>query len=439
VFSSDHQKRYSLAFTVFIVAIILALIVNLVNLNKERFQKSDVVRLYFADNISAAHLQIIVQFNRLYAGRIEVIPIDLPFSKFSTNERKELIARSLRSRSSRIDIFAVDQIWVPRFAKWGEPLAKYFMQTNLSKILPPALATCYYDNSLVGIPLYIDLGVMYYRKDLIEPTRDSLLIRKLKASISWEELVDYGLTHPERRPFYLFQGDGYEGLVCNYLEILGAMGGRIYQDGELAINTELGRKSAQFMSDLIHRYHLAPPEVSSYNERESYYHALTRDALFFRGWSSFLKDMPIMTRDSVKVRQLEMAYLPRFGDHPPVTVFGGWNLMISRYSTHKAEAYKFLEYILSEEVQRTLFETSGYLPILKTLYDDPQIIARNPYITYVKQLMNAGIHRPMLINYTKISDILSFYLNQLLKNQISAEEALKLIDNAIQTRNIFLK
>jgi multiple sugar transport system substrate-binding protein len=31
-----------------------------------------------------------------------------PFQKFSTNERKELLTRSLRSKSDRIDIFSVD-------------------------------------------------------------------------------------------------------------------------------------------------------------------------------------------------------------------------------------------------------------------------------------------------------------------------------------------
>ena len=84
------------------------------------------IKLYFADNITAGHQIIIDKFNRIHQDKIQVIPVNLPFSKFSTNERKELLARTLRSRSERLDIFAVDVIWNHRFAKWAEPLDDYF-------------------------------------------------------------------------------------------------------------------------------------------------------------------------------------------------------------------------------------------------------------------------------------------------------------------------
>ncbi|MCD6205288.1 MAG: hypothetical protein J7L22_06465, partial [Candidatus Marinimicrobia bacterium] len=80
-------EKYSILFTMFIFAIIVALIFNLISLNKDRFITKKPTRLYFADNMSAAHLKIIDNFNKLYAGSIEIIPIDLPFSKFTTNER----------------------------------------------------------------------------------------------------------------------------------------------------------------------------------------------------------------------------------------------------------------------------------------------------------------------------------------------------------------
>ena len=73
---------------------------------------SFVKKIYFVDHISAAHQKVIDKFNEKYKGQIEVVAINLPFVKFSTNERKELLARYLRSKSDRIDIFSVDQIWL---------------------------------------------------------------------------------------------------------------------------------------------------------------------------------------------------------------------------------------------------------------------------------------------------------------------------------------
>lgn len=437
---SHKKSRYGYLFALFVFALILVLIFNLISLNKRRFQKKEVVKLYFADNISEAHQKIIDNFNAKYRGRIEVIPVNLPFTKFTTNVRKELIARSLRSRSSRIDIFAVDQIWVPRFAKWGEPLAKYFMQTDLSKIIPQALETCYYKDILLGIPLYIDIGVMYYRDDLIIDTGEYTDIRqRLHESILWEDLIAYGLKYYQNRPFYLFQGDNFEGLICNYLEILGSMGGNLLDDGQLKINTPKGRSSAQFMLNLICKYKFAPPEVSTFIERESYYYALEKDVPFFRGWSSYLKDIDIQGQDPEKVKYLRMAYLPHFAGHEPVTVFGGWNLMISKYSDNKPEAFEFLRYIQTEEVQKIMFETSGYLPILKSIYSDPDVVGQYPYIVYVGEIMKTGIHRPSLVNYTKISDILSFYLNKVLKSEMAVDEALRRAEETIASDKLFLR
>jgi len=434
------KNKYNNLFALFVFAITLALVFNLISLNKKRFQKKEVTRLYFADNISEAHKKIIENFNKMYKGQIEVVPINLPFTKFTTNERKELIARSLRSRNSRIDIFAVDQIWVPRFAKWAEPLDKYFMQRDLSKFLPQALSTCYYQDDLLGIPLYLDISVLYYRDDLIKAIPGFENIRdELHQSIAWERLLEYGQKYGKSKTFYLFQGDNYEGLICNYLEILGSMGGAFFQDNELKVNTEKGRQSAQFMHDLIEKYKLSPPEVTDFIERESYIYALQNDAPFLRGWSSYLKDLDIQDQNPEKVKQLRMAFLPHFSGYPRMTVFGGWNLMISKYSDKKWESFEFLRYIQSEEVQKILFETSGYLPVLKSCYTDTTMLQAYPYLGYIKEMIACGVHRPALINYTKISDILSFYLNKILKSEISAAEGLQEADETIKSDKLFLR
>jgi beta-glucosidase len=97
-----------------ITIVILALIFYTVFLFKNQSEgKVKITKIYFADHISPAHEELIRKFNIAYENKIEVIPINLPFSKFTTNERKELLARALRGKSDRIDIFSVDLIWIP--------------------------------------------------------------------------------------------------------------------------------------------------------------------------------------------------------------------------------------------------------------------------------------------------------------------------------------
>ena len=99
------------------------------------------MKIYYVDNISNSHQKLVDNFNQNNKGEIEVVPIDIPFYKFSTNERKELLIRALRGKSERLDIFAADIIWVSRFAKWTENLDNYFSQEEKSRLTERALAT----------------------------------------------------------------------------------------------------------------------------------------------------------------------------------------------------------------------------------------------------------------------------------------------------------
>lgn len=134
--------------------------------------KLNVKTIYFVDHISSAHQKVIDLFNERNKSSIRVETINLSFDKFSTNERKELLARYLRSKNNRIDIFSVDQIWVPRFVRWGISLNSLIDSSEVNKIIPNALTTCYYDDSLYAVPLYIDISVMFYRDDLLRKLPD---------------------------------------------------------------------------------------------------------------------------------------------------------------------------------------------------------------------------------------------------------------------------
>ena len=119
------KQKWGLLFLLFVTIAYIIVSSFLYRSNKE-----DVTEIYFADRITAAHKMLIDKYNELHKGKVKVIPIDFPNFDFSTNERKEMLARSLRGRGDGIDLFAVDPIWVQRFAKWCEPLDKYFSDTE---------------------------------------------------------------------------------------------------------------------------------------------------------------------------------------------------------------------------------------------------------------------------------------------------------------------
>jgi multiple sugar transport system substrate-binding protein len=399
------------------------------------------VRVYFADHISRVHELVIQKFNEKYKGWIEVIPVNLPFDKFSTNERKELLARSLRSKSDRLDLYSVDQIWVPRFAKWSEPLDEYFSPAERAKILSYAFSSCTYDSMLVSVPLYIDIGMMYYRRDIIQrlPDADKIEV-KLKRSISWDELLQLRDRLQYRgKPFYVFQGNDYEGLVCNYFELLAGKDRQFFAQNTIDLNSQTARSALQQLVDFVNKDNISPASVVEFDENSSYRYMLDHDAVFVRGWPNFIENFRKLYPDTVKINDLGRAALPHCPGQHPTSVFGGWNIMLSKYSTKKKEALEFMKFLQTKEIQELLFEVGGFIPVNNAVYADSQYMSQRPELAYYRQLLDHGFHRPSLKEYTKISDIISHYVHRAISKELSVDEALSKASQMIRSNKVLIK
>ncbi|MBU0558852.1 MAG: extracellular solute-binding protein [Bacteroidetes bacterium] len=423
--SSSGNIPNWLIYFIILVAIIISVVFYLFPFQNDFITNEKVAKVYFADNITKAHTELIKIFNEKYKGEIEVIPVDIPTEKFTTNKRKELIALTLRSRNSRIDLFAVDQIWIPRFAKWAEPLENYFSANELEKLLPQALNTCVYNDTMFAIPFFIDVGVLYYRKDLIEKLDNASEVKeKLKEGISWNDLIK--LKESFRNKYlYVFQGDAYEGLICNYIEILGIEGGGIYANGKFDVYNSQTIASAQKLVDLIYKYKITPKDVAKFDESKSYEYALENNIPFFRGWPTTLKYSNLVSKTTNKLNLLGEAALPKGSNGYSTSTIGGWNFILSRFSSVKKEAVTFIKFVVSQEIQELNFNTGSYLPIIKSFYNNNELIKKYPRLGEFKQIIENGLHRPSDDNYTKISDVLSLYLNKALKKELTVQEALK--------------
>lgn len=397
--------------------------------------------IYYVDHISSAHQKVIDLFNQRNKGSIKVETINLSFEKFSTNERKELLARYLRSKNNRIDIFSVDQIWVPRFAKWGVPLNKILDSSEVSNIIPQALETCIYNDSLVAIPLYIDIGLMFYRDDILKQQPDyKQLVEKLENSITWEDFIDLSKRFKtSSNPFYIFQADDYEGLLCSFAELMANQNNpMISKDDKVLIDSPEGKKSLQLLVDLVNHYKISPQKVTNLRENESFRFFAENDGLFVRGWPSMIDDENEFLSDEERAN-IKIVPLPHLKDSDPKLVFGGWNLMVSKFSDKQPEVIQFAKFLLSEESQKIMYEEGRYLPINTRLYADNNFINKYPDLIKLNNLYKYGVHRPFLEDYTNVSDILSYYLNLAIRKEINVEEALKDATKKINEKVILVK
>ncbi len=418
-----------------IIILIFILIGNIISPNSS--SQSDIIKkIYYVDHISDGHKRVIAEFNKKYKGEIEVVPINLPFEKFSTNERKELLTRYLRSKSDRIDIFSVDQIWVPKFAKWGIDFEPLLSQSQKDNLLGVTKETSYYQKAFVAVPLYIDVSLLYYRDDLLKNLPDySKICKKLDASITWDDFIKLHVKIKNSgSKFYLFQADDYEGLVCNFFEMVLNQNPSYCKGDKIRIYTPQAEKALTLLCDLVNKYKLSPKEVTYYRELQSYKYYLNNNGYFLRGWPGFTSTYnKFIINNPEMANNLKKAPTPHFDGFNPCSVFGGWNLMISKNSTKTAEALKFINFMLSEESQKTLYELEGYLPVNKKIYEDSVYVQKHPELKFYNSLLLKGVNRPFLENYTNMSDILCLYLNQAIEKNITPKEALMLVDEKINS------
>jgi len=434
-------SKSSLFFTALIVIAVIILFIYIASpFATHMFTEETVKKVYFADHISPVYQELIKEFNEQNKGEIEIVPVHLPFEKFTTNERKEILSRYLRSNDI-VDIVSIDQIWVPRFAKWAEPLDIPFEKYVKDSLLSIALKSCYYQGRLVSIPTHLDVAVLYYRSDLLKHLSGTLSPEsKLNNSITWEEFIEQGeLAAKLSNPFYIFQADDYEGLVCSFLEMLHSQGKDLYENGELRLDTPEAHKALQTLADFVHKNRISPPSVSELRENNGNNFFMSNNAIFLRGWPSFLKEFEKDTLHKETLKNLKIAALPHFKNGKPANILGGWNFMISKYSNHKPEAVKFVKFMLSRKVQTRMFEARNTMPVIKAIYQDKAFMDKEKNLAYFYRLLDNGFHRPFIEDYTKNSDIISYYLYKAVKNQITVDSALKSASEKIRLGQVLIR
>ena len=366
------------------------------------------------------------------------IDVELLRQPTDTGLRRQSLLVALSARKSDPDVFLMDVAWLAQFAasRWLEPLDPHLAEGGCGDreaFFPRILNLAdTYEGRLVALPVYIDGGLLYSRKDLLDkyglggPPR------------TWDDLLRYAkqVQEGERRANpgfqgFVWQGAQYEGLICDFLEFAGADGGFSVKDGVVSVDTPGNRKALRFMHDLIHRHGISPPNTyTEMKEEEVRLHFQGGDALFERNWPYAwalheAEGSPVRGRTAI-------APLPAFTPGRSVSTLGGWHAGISRYSDARAGSVRLLCYLTSFPVQKRLALALGWNPGRRDVYGDPDLLARMPHFGSLRAVFENARPRPIVPYYTQLSEILQRHLNAALSGRSSPENALAAAQKEMQ-------
>jgi multiple sugar transport system substrate-binding protein len=290
------------------------------------------------------------------------------------------------------------------------------------------------------MPMYLDVGLLYYRRDIIRRLPDADAVEKrLQESMTWEEMAQLRTRLAYmNKPFYLFPAKDYEGLICNYLELAVGYDPEFLKSNTFDLHSPTAAKSLHMMVDFV-KNGTTPQEVTDFDEFLCNKYMLDHDGVFVRSWPDFVKNLLSSYSDTTKLKYIATAPLPHFKGKPSTSVFGGWNLMVSKSSTKKNEAIEFIRFFQSETIQRMIFEHMGYLPAINSVYEDSLFLSTHHELQFFHQLLRRGFHRPALVEYTKVSDIISHFAHLAIKQEITVEQALTRTDELIRSNEVLIK
>ncbi|RKZ21387.1 ABC transporter substrate-binding protein [bacterium] len=347
-----------------------------------------------------------------------------------TDQRRQSLIIPLKAKKPDPDVFLMDIAWLGGFAAsgWLQALDDYVKRDtfDLTKFFKPVVTSVdIYEGALVALPVYIDCGLLYYRKDLLE---------KYGCPVprTWEELLQVATliqkkerTRNPRFYGFVWQGAQYEGLVCNFLEFITSAGGGLFDSlGNINLCSKTNIHALTFMKDLIHKYKISPPNTyTEMKEEEVRISFQNGDALFERNWPYAWKLHE--SNDSPVKGKIGVTLLPAFKTGKTASALGGWHIGISAYSDNKEQAWQLVKFILSYESQKRLAIDLGWNPGREDVYEDPELKHNLPHINVLKESFNHAVARPNVPYYTRLSQILQIYVNAAISGRIEPEEALK--------------
>jgi trehalose/maltose transport system substrate-binding protein len=366
----------------------------------------------------------ISEFTRETGIHVKVLPSsEAPVDELST-------WLSLLGSAAKIpDVYAVDVIWPKILADNLIDLKAYVPADEIAAHAADLVANDTVDGRLVALPYHIDVGLLYYRTDLLhrygfrDPPK------------TWDELetmsrrIQAGERAKGHKNFwgFIWQGAPSEVLTCNALEWQESEGGgAIIENRRITVNNRETIQSWQRAARWVGS--ISPPGVVAYQEWDTLNIWKFGGAAFMRSWSGWLGPYLLARSETpgAEANHYDVAPLPA-GRTSSIGAFGGHSYGVSKYSAHPQEAVMLVRYLCRRDVELKRLQMYSGVPTIPQLNQDPSVRAAAPYLTALQKAYKNGFAvRPSTEtgkNYPEVSRAYFEAVHSVLTGQTTAAKA----------------
>jgi multiple sugar transport system substrate-binding protein len=359
------------------------------------------------------------------------IDLDIVEGPNATNLVEDLYTSAFLLGDSIYDIVYMDIVWTPKFAAagWLEPLDDRVSDEDLSAFLEGDIEGGRYNGQLYRMPFRSDAGMLYYREDLLEnngfePPETTQELIEISQTLQEQGDVEWG---------YVWQGRQYEGLAAVFVEVLEGHGGFWVnpETEEVGLDEPEAIAALEFLTGTIDKG-ISPTGVTTYQEEEARRFFQNGRTVFMRNWPYV---WPLANQDDSAVQgKIGIKPMVHEAGFDSGACQGGWGLALVKDSPHKEEAWRVIEFMTSESVQKQFILDTAYVPSRRSLFNDPDIVAKYSHYPDLLEVQEQSVLRPPIAQYAQASDILQRNLSSALTGRLSPQEAMERAAN--ETRRL---
>jgi trehalose/maltose transport system substrate-binding protein len=335
--------------------------------------------------------------------------------------------RNLLESGAKIpDVYAVDVIWPGILAENLLDLNAFVPAQEIAAHFPELIANNTVNGKLVALPCLVDVGLLFYRTDLLRH------YGYRTAPQTWQELetmaarIQAGERARGQKDFwgFVWEGASSESVTCNALEWQVSEGaGPIVENKMVTVNNPETGRALEMAARWVGT--ISPPGVVTYKEWDAYNIWQAGQAAFMRNWAT--SHFGELIQGSITKDQFDIASLPR-GRARIATTVGGRAYAVSRHSLYPREAAMLVRFLCRPDTQLNRIRKIGGSPTIPELYNDPGMLATNPYFsTVLRTYRNDKVWRPSKETGKRYPDLSRAYyttVHEILAGQKNVASAL---------------
>jgi len=368
----------------------------------------------YSDKTAGLMKKVVDDFNAANKGKIRVSLETSPWDKIH-----DKLAVTM-SGNQAADVFGYATRWVSEFSELGqlEPLDSYLTDSFKSQFIGRLFDAAVYtpkatkQKATFGLPVAASARMLFYRKDLFEKAG-------AKAPTTWDELLSVS-TKVSAPPSVYGLGVPANGIEVDtfFMYFLWNNGGDILgADGKAAINKPEGVEALDFLVKLVNQKGSEPKPTGF--TREQIIEMFKAGQLAMYPTGPWLNTM--IKRDNPKLAY-SVAPFPTNGNKPKATVGVTDSLGISAKSTHKKEAWQFVEFMYQDKYRQEFDEVEAMLPEKKAVAGSAAFAT--PDLKPFVDALNDAKFVPHHPKFENIQQIITVAVQKALTGEATAKQAL---------------